>query len=203
MKINGNNKYTIVKEDIMREKITQTAEKLFTTKGYYQTSMDDIANEAGVAKGSLYYHFKNKSQLFCETVIAGLDYFTKKTVEIYHSTTAADVMAQKIIALLVSIYYENESIANIVMADVSTDIEEEDRKKIQDAKDKYINFIAMIIRDGINSRLIVQCDPNLTANAVVSFVHSYAKCAKKADPTKSDSKVVSEISSLILKGLSR
>lgn len=36
----------------------------FAEKGYYETSMDDIVRAAGLSKGSLYWHFASKRDLF-------------------------------------------------------------------------------------------------------------------------------------------
>ena len=47
-----------------RALIMDAAEKLFGAAGFDQTSIDDIALEAGVAKGAVYHHFKNKRDLF-------------------------------------------------------------------------------------------------------------------------------------------
>ncbi len=44
--------------------IIEAADRLFTRFGYRRTSMDDIAREAGVAKGTLYLYFTNKEALF-------------------------------------------------------------------------------------------------------------------------------------------
>lgn len=44
--------------------ILDAAERLFTRFGYRRTVMDDVAQEAGVAKGTLYLYFTNKEALF-------------------------------------------------------------------------------------------------------------------------------------------
>ena len=41
-----------------------TARRLFTERGYAATSIDDIVQAAGVAKGSLYHHFDSKEAIF-------------------------------------------------------------------------------------------------------------------------------------------
>ena len=41
----------------------EVARKLFYEKGYYRTTMDDIAKEAGVAKGTVYLYFNSKVEL--------------------------------------------------------------------------------------------------------------------------------------------
>ncbi len=46
-----------------RERIIQAALKLFAHKGFYSTSIADIAKEAGVAKGLIYNYFESKEAL--------------------------------------------------------------------------------------------------------------------------------------------
>ncbi|OOL18213.1 hypothetical protein AL01_05185 [Bombella intestini] len=46
------------------EQILQSAGQLFLQQGYERTSMSQIAQLAGVSKGSLYNHFENKADLF-------------------------------------------------------------------------------------------------------------------------------------------
>jgi len=51
-----------------RDKILVVANKLFSRFGFHKTSMDEIAKIARKAKGSLYYHFASKEDLFREVV---------------------------------------------------------------------------------------------------------------------------------------
>ncbi|HUX49686.1 MAG TPA: TetR/AcrR family transcriptional regulator [Spirochaetia bacterium] len=46
-----------------RERIQETALKLFTEKGYESTSLREIAEVLGVTKAALYYHFKTKEEI--------------------------------------------------------------------------------------------------------------------------------------------
>ncbi len=52
-----------------KELILKTAESIFEKYGYAKTSMDDIANEAFIGKGTIYYYFKSKEDIFLELVI--------------------------------------------------------------------------------------------------------------------------------------
>ncbi len=47
------------------EKITQSAEIEFGTKGYYSTSINDITKKANVALGTFYIYFPDKFSLYC------------------------------------------------------------------------------------------------------------------------------------------
>jgi AcrR family transcriptional regulator len=44
--------------------IIKAASKCFSQNGFSETTMDQIAEEAGVSKGALYWHFKSKEELF-------------------------------------------------------------------------------------------------------------------------------------------
>jgi AcrR family transcriptional regulator len=54
--------------DRTKESILSVADKLFSRFGFHKTSMDEIAKIARKAKGSLYYHFASKEELFKEVV---------------------------------------------------------------------------------------------------------------------------------------
>lgn len=51
-----------------REKILKVAEDLFVEKGFIGTSMNEIAEKAGVAKSLIYHHFDSKKALWLEMI---------------------------------------------------------------------------------------------------------------------------------------
>jgi AcrR family transcriptional regulator len=54
----------IVKEAKERKnEILDAAEELFAAKGYEETSTGDILDRVGIARGTLYYHFKSKEDI--------------------------------------------------------------------------------------------------------------------------------------------
>ncbi|MEO1326928.1 MAG: TetR/AcrR family transcriptional regulator [Pseudomonadota bacterium] len=56
--------------DTKHEAILQAASELFMDIGYARTSMDAIAQEAGVSKQTVYSHFQNKDDLFRSCIMA-------------------------------------------------------------------------------------------------------------------------------------
>ncbi len=69
----------------MKEKIIQSAIKKFANDGFANASMDDIAKSAKVSKGLLFYHFKNKEELYVQALAQGIDStldFANKLTEI-------------------------------------------------------------------------------------------------------------------------
>ncbi len=51
-----------------RNRILDAAEHLFSERGVSRTSLEDIAQAAGVTRGAIYWHFKDKSELFAAMV---------------------------------------------------------------------------------------------------------------------------------------
>lgn len=54
------------KEDALatRHQLLDAAERVFAAKGVSRTSLQDIAQAAGASRGAIYWHFKNKADLF-------------------------------------------------------------------------------------------------------------------------------------------
>ena len=55
------------------QKILEVAAKMFVTSGYHGLNMDDIAQEIGCAKGTVYGHFRNKEDILMEMASRGVD----------------------------------------------------------------------------------------------------------------------------------
>lgn len=54
------------KEDALatRHQLLEAAERVFAEKGVSRSSLQDIAQAAGASRGAIYWHFKNKADLF-------------------------------------------------------------------------------------------------------------------------------------------
>ncbi|MFP4976254.1 TetR/AcrR family transcriptional regulator [Paenibacillus sp. CN-4] len=63
-----------VEQELTRERILEAARHLFITKGYRAISMRSIGQHLGYSHGSLYYHFKEKAELFYAIVVEDFNY---------------------------------------------------------------------------------------------------------------------------------
>ncbi len=57
-----------MKQHNTRSKIIKSGLKVFAKKGYFKTTVDDIAKEVGIAKGTVYLYFKDKPSLYICTI---------------------------------------------------------------------------------------------------------------------------------------
>jgi AcrR family transcriptional regulator len=62
-------------KDLAKKRIIDAAYKIFYRKGYHSSTMNDVAKEVGVSKGSLYSYFKSKEELLQITNQSSSDSF--------------------------------------------------------------------------------------------------------------------------------
>lgn len=72
-----------------RQKLYEAAVTLIAEQGFSATTVDEIAERAGVAKGTVYYNFKSKTELFEELLRHGVGLLTTSL------QTAADETAER------------------------------------------------------------------------------------------------------------
>lgn len=63
------------------ERICSASEELFSEKGYYNTSITEIAQKANVAPGTVYIYFKDKKSIF-RYLVEDLSYKLRKEIAI-------------------------------------------------------------------------------------------------------------------------
>ena len=56
-----------------RAEIMHVAEKLFTSRRFHEITLDEVAKQARVGKGTIYRYFENKDDLFFQTSMHGFD----------------------------------------------------------------------------------------------------------------------------------
>jgi AcrR family transcriptional regulator len=77
------------KDEIIKAKILEGANKLFQRYGLNKTTMEDIAKDAGKGKSTLYYYFKSKEEIFQAIITREKDdFFLTLQGEIAKSPTA-------------------------------------------------------------------------------------------------------------------
>ena len=73
----------VVKEhDERKQEIIDTAEMLFTEKGYDQCSVNDILNAIGIAKGTFYHYFKSKEEVLDAVIARTTDQIMERVLSV-------------------------------------------------------------------------------------------------------------------------
>lgn len=130
-----------------KRRIFNTAIKMFSEKGYDNTSVEEITAIAGVAKGSLYYHFSKKEDIFDMLLKEGFE-LLKNNIEIKtkNCTTALEKI-KAVILIQIKVIVKYEYFLNVVFSQLWG--EEEKNKKCKKAVFQYIKIIEKIVNEGI------------------------------------------------------
>ncbi len=152
-----------------KEKIIKAALNMFSDNNYHTTSMAVIAEEADVSKGTLYWHFDSKEDLFREIVLTGLDYFQDNYKKIYNKDLNADGKLLEVISFSIKVLNENIKLAKIIRNNrylVSDDFQ----KKAEQKQREAVLEIEKIIKQGIKEQLIVTDNSRNTAVVILSVI---------------------------------
>lgn len=184
-----------------REEILEAALNVFSINNYHATSMSMIAEEAGVSKGTLYWHFDSKEDLFRELVLIGLDYFKENYEEIQNSSLNAVDKLYKIIDFSIKMLAENIKMANIIQNNIQL-ISSEFQEKMIERHKSAVNEIKLVIEQGIEEGSIRADDPHNTAVLILVLIfnsHSQ-ELFYNFESTEED---VDFIFNFIMKGISK
>jgi len=100
-----------------RARLLRAATALFQTRGYQHTSVDDIAREAGVAKGTVYVHFKNKQELLFHAVAEEKKGLVKRFEPLLSETLEPAERLQRYLELALLSLQQSPLIAKLMSGD--------------------------------------------------------------------------------------
>jgi len=103
----------VERKEQKRQLIMQAALKVFSRKGYSPTALDEIAQEAGIAKGTLYLYFKDKEDLVCSTLMFVLDDLKHRMLEAIPEDLPAVETLKRIALFMFQYFAENDEFYNI------------------------------------------------------------------------------------------
>ena len=83
-----------------KQDLIQIAYRLFVSRGYENTSVDEIIGEAGIAKGTYYYYFQSKEQMLEEVIGMMLQAEAEKAEAVLHTDLS---VPEKIIGIIASV----------------------------------------------------------------------------------------------------
>jgi AcrR family transcriptional regulator len=90
------------KKQLKRESIIQAALQLFSTNGFYKTSIPDIAKKLGMSVGNLYNYFSSKDILAKEII----KYTSQVLGEEIKDINMQDISSEEKIKLIVKVYFD-------------------------------------------------------------------------------------------------
>jgi AcrR family transcriptional regulator len=163
------------KEANIREKIIKSALKIFAQRGFFKTTVDDIAQATGVAKGTVYLYFKDKQDLYIATID---EHFSRAIAALQAIEAKAATPSEKMEEIAINFIdyikqlktsymlftFENINMKGKTLKQMHTVIE----PKIQ----AMIEIISNIIKSGIQNNEFRKVDPKVTAFYFISTIRA-------------------------------
>lgn len=182
-----------------KRKIFETSLKLFAQKGYDATSIEDITATVGVAKGTLYYHFSSKEEIFNFLIEEGSK-LLQNSIDIKiakHSSYIDKIKAIVLIELKIVAKYEE--IITILLSQFWG--KEERNVKCQQCMYEYISKIENIVQEGINVGEIKNGDAKIIASEIYGLICSSIVYKLSLKDEYDILKLYYEYESTLIKGL--
>lgn len=184
-----------------KEEVRNAAARVFADKGYHGASMQDIAEEVGILKGSLYHHFRSKDDLLREVLDGLLD----KSISELEQINALDCSPSEQLALALRstlLNFVNEPDPARVFGHGMRNVLESSFKDIQEKAQTYRELLGAIIDRGVAAGEFRPVDVKIAALALLGVsgsVHYWYRPEGRFQPEQ----ISDLIADLVLRGLQR
>ena len=127
-----------------KRKIFEASMKLFAEKGYDATSIEEITATVGVAKGTLYYHFSSKEEIFNFLVDEGMK-LLKNSISIKTDKMSNSLDKLRAVVLIqIKLLFKYENFMTIILSQIWGN--DERNKLCKKYLFEYIQIIEKIVK---------------------------------------------------------
>ena len=168
-------KKTKEETELTRKNILKSALKLFSTKGYTLTTLQDIATDSNVTRGAVYHHFKDKTDLYKAVIAENLEPINSEFLKLFTGKYSILESIEIFMIEYLKLLEENESYRlvmelTLLKTEVTNEIHEMMEEK-QIKTQELLSFLSKLLSKGI-IELTFRSDlnPYLTSVAILSYL---------------------------------
>lgn len=184
-----------------KRKIFEASMKLFAEKGYDATSVDEITSVVGVAKGTLYYHFSSKEEIFYFLVEEGMKLLQNSiTIKISQQTSSIDKL-KSVMLIQLKILNKYQDFITIVVSQMWGN--EPRNKKCREYVKQYIERIQDIAEEGIKNGEIIESNAETIAISIFSTTYVSLLYKSSQDSKFNINDISKEIQNILFNGLKK
>jgi len=184
-------------EEVRRGAILTAAHRLFSQKGFQRTRMDEVAAQAGLTKGGLYFHFKDKQSLYEAVTLDCIRRIDALMVELGAACSDPEERLRRFFQAMIQEIAGDVECSQAESYPGALEMFMEGhrlvfgRGEIRGIYRRVRGFIAQAVEEGRRQGVFPGADPLLAAVAAVSlWVGLYLQCA--SDPEAFDLTAVAE-----------
>jgi AcrR family transcriptional regulator len=152
-----------------RSEIMKSAIRLFSENNYHAVSMKEIAQGAGVSKGTLYWYFDSKDELFKEIAFMGIDYFNQGFKKISEFDKRPDKKIYCLIEYVVKTITNHLNMLNIFRNNVEL-LDGDFKDKVHLVNNENIQIISQILKEAHSAKLVKAENPTEISMLILSVL---------------------------------
>jgi AcrR family transcriptional regulator len=146
--------------EITRKKILDSSAKIFSTYGYAASSLEDIAKQADVTRGAIYWHFQNKAHILQSLIIERFSIIYEIIETVLAENINSLIKLKKILITLLKALESNQKLREILTiiifkVEVVPEIEYQMKGKKKENRNR-IEIIHTLVKQAQNEKLINQ-----------------------------------------------
>lgn len=146
--------------------IALAAVKLFEQKGYRATSVQDIADEVGLQKGSLYHYIHSKEDLLLQIAHQAISEFNQRLEKILALNVPAREKLVQMIQNHITVSVSNLQTTTVLLREAFS-LGVDPHQVVQELTDRYLELLTAIIKEGVmNGEFYVE-NPKIAALCIL------------------------------------
>ncbi len=150
-----------------KEDIFEAALKCFNENGYYEASIDSIAQKAKISKGGIYYHFDSKKALFLELFHYRVHKFFNQLKKYIEKESDPEKRLRMFITRASQILKTNSDFFKFCIEFLSMGVRDPDiRQEMTDFYDEAVSTFYELLKEGQDQGTFNDIEPNKVARAI-------------------------------------
>ena len=147
-----------------------SAKAIFSQKGYHQTSISDIIQRAGIARGTFYLYFQSKRDVF-NSILDGLVKELEEIVKPIDLDASSSPLEQlrNILRAVIMLALEDPDMTQILLSR-AVSLDSEFDSKLREFYEGVLGKVESALQHGIELGLIRKCDTQVTARCILGCV---------------------------------
>jgi AcrR family transcriptional regulator len=199
---------TRTKEEVLKDfrtaEILDAARRVIGELGYADASMERIAQEAGVAKGTLYLYFKNKESLLLAALELGYEELVSRTRSATQRVRGSEEKLRQVAEAFVEHASEHRSFYRALQErpDLGPDALSRVSERMRDLMDGYVELLRGTVERGIRRGELRPVDPRRAAGVFVEILRGVVTARVRTTDPDSVANDVDRVLDLFLHGVS-
>lgn len=161
-----------------QSEILDAAEELFSQKGFHNVSMQEIAQKAEFAVGSLYKFFKSKEELYTALVFDRAREFHRQAIQIFNQGGSVLEKIRSFLDIKGRLFKPNIKLIRLYLAEtsgLSFAPKVEVSGQIEALYDEIMMRLSQVMQEGVKQRIFRNLDPYYLAYAIQGMSDAFLR----------------------------